>query len=94
MLRWHFPESTYRRFAIAPELDPGQSAWTDENDAHGPIAVVGSIVDSLGNLTTAEGQQNMYRLVVYRDLPVPISGYDYTMYVRNDLLPLLNTIRY
>ena len=40
------------------------------------------------------GQQRLYRLVMYRDLPVRIDGYDYTLYIRNDLLPLYNQIRY
>ena len=31
---------------------------------------------------------------MYRDLPVRIDSYDYTLYVRNDLVPLYNQIRY
>jgi hypothetical protein len=94
VLRWHFPENTYRNFAIAPELAPGRSAWSDAEEPHGPGDVVGSIVDSMGTQFTPEGQQRVYRLVLYRDLPVPIRGYEFTVYVRNDLLPLLNMIRY
>ncbi len=94
VLRWHYPEDTYRGFAIAPELNPGRSAWDDAEEPHGPGEIVGSVVDSLETQLTPEGQQRVYRLVMYRDLPVPISGYGYTVYVRNDLVPLLNTIRY
>lgn len=94
VLRWHFPEDTYRNFAIAPELDPGRSAWDNSEDPHGPGEILGSVVDSLETQFAPEGQQRVYRLVVYRDLPVPIRGYEFTVYVRNDLVPLLNTIRY
>jgi len=31
---------------------------------------------------------------MYRDLPVRIDSYNYTLYVRNDLVPLYNQIRY
>jgi len=95
VLRWHFPEEdTYRNFAIAPELDPGLSAWNTADDPNGPVAVAESVAESLGTQLEPEGQQRLYRLVMYRDLPVVISGYGYTVYVRDDLLPLLNTIRY
>ena len=94
VMRWHFPESVYRTFAIAPEVSPGRSAWDDAEDPHGPGEIVGSVVDSLGTQFEPEGQQRVYRLVIYRDLPVPISGFGFTVYVRNDLIPLLNTIRY
>jgi len=95
VLRWHFPEEeTYRNFAIAPELDPGLSAWSAAEDPHGPIAVAESVAESLGTQREPEGQQRPYRLVMYRDLPVVISGYGFTIYVRDDLVPLLNTIRY
>lgn len=95
VLRWHFPEEgTYRNFAIAPELDPGLSAWREETDPHGPIAVAGSVAESFGTQLEPEGQQRVYRLVMFRDLPIPIRGFDYTVYVRDDLVPLFNTIRY
>lgn len=94
VLRWHFPEGTYRDFAIAPELNPGRSAWDDAEDPHGPGEIAGSVMNSLETQFEPEGQQRVYRLLIYRDLPVPISGYGFTVYVRNDLVPLLNTIRY
>nr|MBA3644123.1 TIGR03663 family protein [Chloroflexia bacterium] len=84
----------YRNFAIAPELEPNQSAWKVAADAHGPAAVIDSILSSLATQLSPEGQQRVYRLLMYRDLPERIDSYRYTVYVRNDLLPLLNTIRY
>jgi hypothetical protein len=95
VLRWWFPEDPiYRNFAIAPELRPGRSAWKTADQPHGPGAIAASVLDSFSHLLTAEGQQRLYRLVVYRDLPVRIDSYDYTLYVRNDLVPLFNQIRY
>jgi predicted membrane-bound mannosyltransferase len=94
VLRWWFPERIYRDFAIAPEISPSQSAWGSADNPHGPGAIAASIAESLSHLATKEGQQGLYRLVMYRDLPVRIDAYDYTLYIRNDLLPLYNQIRY
>ncbi|MDP9368161.1 MAG: TIGR03663 family protein [Chloroflexota bacterium] len=98
VLRWHFPEDeTYRRFAIAPELGAekaSRSAWGSPSNPHGPGAIAASVADSLATQLDPSGQQRVYRLLMYRDLPVQITGYDYTMYVRNDLVPLLNEVRY
>ncbi len=95
VLRWWFPEDPiYRDFAIAPELPPGRSAWKSSDDPHGPREIAASIAESLSHLLTPEGQQRLYRLVMYRDLPVRIESYNYTLFIRNDLLPLYNEIRY
>jgi len=95
VLRWWFPEDpVYRDFAIAPEIAPGRSAWRSAAQPHGVVDVVASIGESLSHLLTAEGQQRLYRLVMYRDLPVRIDSYDYTLYLRNDLVPLYNQVRY
>ena len=95
VLRWWFPEDpVYRDFAIAPELNPGRSAWKSADQPHGLLDIAASIGESLSHLLTAEGQQGLYRLAMYRDLPVRIDSYKYTLYVRNDLLPLYNQIRY
>jgi len=98
VLRWWFPEGHYRDFAIAPELDPGDSAWQSADQPHGLGAVVRSVVDSLATQLTPEGQQRLYRLFMYRDLDEPIGhpgGYTpMRLYVRNDLVPLWNEIRY
>jgi uncharacterized protein (TIGR03663 family) len=95
VLRWWFPEDPiYRDFALAPELNPGRSAWKSADQPHGLRDIAASVVESLSHLGTAEGQQGLYRLVMYRDLPVRIDSYDYTLYIRNDLVPLYNQIRY
>jgi len=95
VLRWWFPEDeVYRNFAIAPEIGVGRSAWKDPTAPHGPLAVVGSIFDSVATQFTMDGQQRLYRLIMYRDLPGTIGQYRFTLYVRNDLIPLYNSIRY
>ncbi len=94
VLRWWFPEEIYRDFAIAPEIPAGRSAWRSADAPHGPGAIAGSVVDSLATQLDPSGQQRIYRLLMYRDLPYPIGTYDYTLYVRDDLVPLLNQIRY
>jgi hypothetical protein len=97
VLRWAFPENdTYRQFAIAPEISPGKSAWAAAENPHGPLDVLRSIFDSVGHQLTPEGQQDLYRLIVYRDLTTPLTQWDTRIfvYVRNDLLPVLNSIRY
>jgi hypothetical protein len=95
VLRWWFPEyPIYRNFAIAPELGPGKSAWKSADDPHGPLAVARSVGDSLATQLEREGQQRVYRLLMYRDLPERIDSYRFTVFVRNDLLPILNTLRY
>jgi predicted membrane-bound mannosyltransferase len=92
--RWHFPEETYRFFALAPELNPGRSAWLDADQPHGPFAILKSMAESTAVLFTAEGQQEMFRMVVYRDLNDTLGYFSYKIYVRNDLLPLFAEIRY
>jgi predicted membrane-bound mannosyltransferase len=95
VLRWWYPEDeSYRNFAIAPEIEPGRSAWKSSDDPHGPLEIAGSVLDSLATLFTPEGQQKAYRLAMYRDLNAPNGQFNYTMYVRNDLLPYFNGTRY
>lgn len=95
VLRWWFPEDPiYRNFAIAPELDPGRSAWKTPAQPHGPLDILRSVGDSMAQVLTPEGQQRVYRLLMYRDLPARIDSYRYRLYVRNDLVPLFNGIRY
>ncbi len=94
VLRWWFPEETYRDFAIAPEIPPGRSAWTGPDDPHGPLDVMGSVFDTVGNQTEINNQLRLYRLVMYRDLDSNIGQTRFRLYVRNDLMPLYNSIRY
>jgi uncharacterized protein (TIGR03663 family) len=97
VLRWAFPETdTYRQFAIAPELDPSRSAWGDAENPHGPVDVLRSILESIDHQLTPEGQQDLYRLIMYRNLTTPITAWatNISVYVRNDLLPVYNSIKY
>lgn len=98
VLRWWFPESIYRDFAIAPELDPSRSAWDGSDEQRSPLAIARSIRDSAASLLVPEGQQDLYRLLIYRDLPTPIGTdggtFRYTVFVRNDLIPVFNSLRY
>ena len=94
-MRWHFPEQeTYRVFAIAPELGPGWSAWTAQGQPHDLRAVVGSILSSLTTTLTPDGQAKLFRLLAFRDLDAPLGSYDFTVFVRKDLVPEYNSIRY
>jgi uncharacterized protein (TIGR03663 family) len=95
VLRWWFPEDQiYRNFAIAPEIAPGRSAWKSRDQPHGVTDIARSVGSSIAEIFTPEGQQRVYRLLMYRDLPARIDSYRYTLYIRNDLLPLYNGIRY
>lgn len=95
VLRWHEPEQeVYRRFAIAPEIPVGRSAWSSAEQAHGPLAILGSIGDSVNSATTPEGQRRLFRLVFYREMPAPLTTFEFRILVRNDLLPYYIDARY
>jgi uncharacterized protein (TIGR03663 family) len=96
-MRWWFPEeATYRRFAIAPELN-NLSRQNYQNDKQAPYSltdVLGSVWSSLWSMREPEQQAKMFRLVAYRELWAPIGSYNFRVYVRNDLLPVFNEMRY
>lgn len=95
VLRWHEPERLiYRKFAIAPELDPEDSAWGRSADPHGFTDVVSSVWSSGTTLADPGGQQRLFRLLMFRELPGGLNGYEYKLYVRDDLVPYYNDIRY
>jgi hypothetical protein len=95
VLRWWFPEyGIYRNFAIAPELPPGKSAWQGDEPEPGLLDVARSIIDSFATQLEPDGQQRVYRLLMYRDLPEKIDSFRYVVYVRDDLVPIFNQIRY
>ena len=94
VLRWWFPEDVYRNFAIAPELPLGRSALTSADQGTGPLDILDSVLASISGQTSAENQQELFRLIQYRDLPSPNGQYGFKVYIRNDLLPLFNSIRY
>ena len=94
-LRVHEREDDhYRRFAIAPEIPMGRSAWITPGQAHDLPAVLQSIASSLRFATTPEGQQKIFRQVMYRDQSAPQTVYYMTVWVRNDLVPDYNNVRY
>jgi predicted membrane-bound mannosyltransferase len=92
--RWHFPEELYRNFAIAPELEPYRSAWGEAENPHGPLDVVESVIESSATIFDAHGQQELFRMVMYRDLNDVLGYYQFQVYVRTDLMPEFNQIRY
>ena len=95
VLRWHEPEqSIYRNFAIAPEIPVGRSAWTSLTQPHGIVAIFESVVSSMETLGTPEGQQRAFRLLMFREMPDGTNGYMFKIYIRNDLLPYYNDVRY
>lgn len=94
-LRVHETESAaYRNFAIAPELPPSKSAWQFQENPHDLAAVLRSIGSSMKFATTPEGQQKVFRQVMFRDQSDNQTVYYMTVWVRNDLLPQYNDIRY
>lgn len=95
ILRWHEPESAvYRDFAIAPELEPEDSAWGRAANPHGPRAIVSSVWSSVTNVADPEGQQRLFRLLMFREIPAGLNGYEVKLYIRDDLLPYYNDVRY
>ncbi|MCA9858957.1 MAG: TIGR03663 family protein [Thermomicrobiales bacterium] len=94
VLRWWFPESTYRDFALAPELSAGLSAWKTSDQPHGPFDILSSIFDTIEGEKDIDNQLRLYRLLMYRDLDWEIGQKRFQLYIRNDLIPLFNSIRY
>ena len=58
------------------------------------MAILRSIGETLGHQLTPDGQLRLYRLLMYRDLDWKIGQTNFTVYIRNDLLPYFNGIRY
>lgn len=96
-LRWWYPEDeTYRRFAIAPELNLEwrQNYQSSLAPPYSWSDVLGSIWNSVWSLHAPEQQLRMFRLVVFREMPAPIGSYNFYVFVRNDLIETFNDIRY
>jgi len=97
VMRWWFPEDeTYRRFAIAPELNKTerQNYQTDDPGPYGLVDVAESVWRSVWGLREPQQQAKMFRLGAYRELWAPIGSYNFRVYIRNDLLQTWNDIRY
>lgn len=96
-MRWWFPEDeTYRRFAYAPDLNK-KDRQNYQDDRPGPYSLLdtlGSVWRSLWSLREPQQQAKMFRLMSYRELWAPLGSYNFRVYVRNDLLPTYNDIRY
>lgn len=95
-MRWAYPEiETYRRFAIAPELknpfyqNPGGNA-----PPHSLVDVASSVWSSIAGMRQPREQAEIFRLVAFRELPATVWPYPFRVYVRNDLTPYLDGIRY
>lgn len=97
-LRWFFPErETYRAFAIAPELsDPNiQNYQTDQEGPYSLTDVLRSVGNSFASLRNIEQQAKLFRLTAYRELPTTTLGpYHFRVYVRNDLVPVWDDLRF
>jgi predicted membrane-bound mannosyltransferase len=93
-MRWNYPEEVYRVFALAPELKEGWNNWSNAEPPYSPAEVAGSVFSSLTASFTPQGQANMFRILAYRDLGQPLGTYGFTVFVRKDLLPQFNAIRY
>jgi uncharacterized protein (TIGR03663 family) len=96
-MRWWFPEDeTYRRFAIAPELNKAerQNYQTDEQGPFTAVDVAESVWRSFWGMRDPQQQAKIFRLVAFRELWAPIGSYNFRVYVRNDLLQTWNDIRY
>lgn len=93
--RWHEPEqSTYREFAIAPEIAAGRSAWHYEDEPHGLLAIIESVGESLVYGTTPEGQARLFQLLFHREHTAPPIVYPFRVLVRNELVPIYTELRY
>jgi uncharacterized protein (TIGR03663 family) len=96
-LRWWIPEDeTYRRFAIAPELNTEwrQNLQTDDPPPYSLADVARSVGRSVASISEPEQQARFFRMVVYRELDAPIGTYSYRIYVHDDYLQRFNAIRY
>ncbi len=96
-MRWWFPEeNTYRRFAYAPDIkDPGRQNYQDSKRPPFTILdVAGSVWSSVWSLHEPRQQGKIFRMLTYREVPSGLGAVRYRVYVRNDLLPLFDQIRY
>jgi hypothetical protein len=95
-MRWAYPETeTYRQFATAPELR--NTLYQNLGNGKPPYSladVAHSVWSSLWGMREPREQGKIFRLVVFRELPRAIWPYTFRVYVRNDLVPYLDGIRY
>ncbi len=96
-MRWWFPEeNTYRRFAYAPDIKQ-ESRQNYQNSRQPPFTlrdVVGSVWSSIWSMRHPTEQAKIFRMVAYREVPSGFGSVNFRIYVRNDLMPYFNEIRY
>lgn len=96
-MRWAYPEvETYRRFAIAPELNNTyyQNLGSGQLPPYSLADVARSIWTSIAGMREPQEQGKIFRLVAFRELPTTVWPYDFRVYVRNDLAAHFDGIRY
>ena len=96
-MRWWFPEeNTYRRFAYAPDIK--QESRQNYQDSKKPpftlLDVAGSVWSSIWSMRHPNEQAKIFRMVAYREVPSGFGAVKIRVYVRNDLMPYFNQIRY
>jgi uncharacterized protein (TIGR03663 family) len=96
-MRWWYPEeNTYRRFAYAPDIkDPNRQNYQDTRK--GPFTLVDvahSVWSSIWSMRHPSEQGKIFRTEAYREVPSGLGSVNFRVYMRNDLLPYFNQIRY
>jgi hypothetical protein len=56
--------------------------------------VAASVWSSIWSMREPEQQMQKFRMIAFRELPAPIGSYNFHVFVRNDLMPAYNDIRY
>jgi uncharacterized protein (TIGR03663 family) len=96
-MRWWFPENeTYRRFAYAPDLNNSglQNLQDQQQGPYGLTATGLSALRSIWALRDPQEQASLFRLLAFRETTYGLGTFNFRVYIRNDLLPLFNSIRY
>ena len=96
-MRWWFPEeNTYRRFAYAPDIK--DEARQNYQDSQKPpftlLDVARSVWSSVWSMRHPTEQGKIFRTVAYREVPSGFGSVKFRVYVRKDLLPYFDQIRY
>jgi len=96
-LRWWFPENeTYRRFAYAPDLN-NSGLQNLQDQRQGPYSLTDTSLSALRSIWALRNPQEaatLFRLLAFRETTYGLGTFNFRVYIRNDLLPLFNSIRY
>jgi hypothetical protein len=96
-MRWWYPEeNTYRRFAYAPDItDVNRQNYQDSSKPpYSLLDVARSVGSSIWSMREPSEQGKIFRMVAYREVPSGLGSVNFRVYVRNDLYPYFNQIRY